>query len=113
MELVVGEMESMEPRHRARKTAVDALGLSAEGIPARLLRDLGIEGGVEVGYVDTSGAAWQGGIREGDIILRIDRRPVAGIDAYRKTVGDIRRGNLVSVLLMREGSQMYVAFRAR
>ena len=58
-------------------------------------------------------AAWQGGIREGDIILRIDRRPVAGIDAYRKTVGEIRRGNMVSVLLMREGSQMYVAFRAR
>ena len=113
VELVVGEMEGMEPRHRARKTAVDALGLSAEGIPARMLRDLGIEGGVEVGYVDTSGAAWQGGIREGDIILRIGRRPVAGVDAYRKTVGEIRRGNMVSVLLMREGSQMYVAFRAR
>ena len=113
VELGMGEMEGMESHQRAGKAPVDAWGLSVEVIPSRAMRDLGIEGGVEVGYIDTSGAAWQGGIREGDILLRIDRNPVSDPAAYRKTVADVPRGNIVSVLLMREGAQMYVAFRTR
>ncbi|MBI5342644.1 MAG: PDZ domain-containing protein, partial [Deltaproteobacteria bacterium] len=80
---------------------------------ARALRELGIEGGVEVDFVDASGAAWQGGIREGDVLLRINREPVPGLDAYRRAMTGVSRGSMASVLLLRDGSQMYVAFRVR
>ncbi len=84
-----------------------------EKVPARALRELGIEGGVEVDFVDPSGAAWQGGIREGDILLRINREHVAAPDSYRRAVSGVPRGSMASVLLLREGAQMYVAFRVR
>jgi Do/DeqQ family serine protease len=113
VEISVAEMEGQETRPQYRKAPVDAWGLAVEEIPARLLRDLGIEGGVEVDYVDAAGPAWEGGIREGDILLRINRKPVPGVDAYRKALLELPKGQMVSVLLWRDGAHMYVAFRAR
>jgi Do/DeqQ family serine protease len=112
VELAVAEMEKTETRGMRRKAPVDAWGLSVVKVPGKALRELGIEGGVEVYFIDPSGAAWQGGIREGDILLRINRQHVTGPDSYRKATA-IPRGNMVSVLLLRDGAQMYVAFRAR
>ncbi len=113
VEVSVAEMDGPETRRRSRKASVDAWGLAVEGIPARALQDMSIQGGVEVGYVDVSGPAWEGGIREGDVLLRINREPLAGVDAYRKAVASQPRGQMVSVLILREGAQTYVAFRAR
>jgi Do/DeqQ family serine protease len=113
VELSVAELEGMEARRASRKAPVDSWGLSVEKLPARALRELGIEGGVEVDFVDASGAAWQGGIREGDVLLRINRDPVPGPDAYRRAMAGVSRGSMASVLLLRDGSQMYVAFRVR
>jgi serine protease Do len=113
VEVSIAEMEGQQTRTQSRKAVVDGWGLAVEGIPARALRELGIGGGVEVNYVDAAGPAWEGGIREGDILLRINREPVARMDAYRKALAGIRKGQMVSVLLWRDGTQMYVAFRAR
>ena len=113
VELGVAEMEGMETRRGGRKAPVDAWGLAVEKVPARALRELGIEGGVGVDFVDPSGTAWQGGIREGDLIMRINRDPVTSPESYRKAVSGVPRGSMASVLLLREGSQMYVAFRVR
>jgi Do/DeqQ family serine protease len=113
VEIGIAEMEGPESRRQVRKAPVDAWGLAVDGIPSRALRELGIEGGVEVGYVDASGPAWAGGIREGDVLLRINREPVTGVEAYRKALSGIPRGQMASVLLWRDGAQMYVAFRNR
>jgi S1-C subfamily serine protease len=113
VEIGIAEMEGLESSRHVRKAPVDAWGLAVDGIPARALRELGIEGGVEVGYVDASGPAWAGGIREGDILLRINRETVPGVDAYRKALSGLPKGQMASVLLWRDGAQMYVAFRNR
>jgi S1-C subfamily serine protease len=113
VEVSVAEMDGPETPRRPRKASVDAWGLSVEGIPARALKGMSIQGGVEVGYVDASGPAWEGGIREGDVLLRVNREPLTGVDAYRKAVAAQPRGQMVSVLILREGAQMYAAFRAR
>jgi serine protease Do len=68
---------------------------------------------VEVIYVDAAGPAWEGGIREGDVLLRINREQVATPEAYGKVMAGLPKGRMLSVLLWRDGAQMYVAFRAR
>ncbi|HZW36212.1 MAG TPA: trypsin-like peptidase domain-containing protein, partial [Candidatus Deferrimicrobiaceae bacterium] len=65
VEVTIAEMERQAARIPYRKTPVDAWGLAVEEVPPRAVRDLGIEGGVEVAYVDAAGPAWEGGIREG------------------------------------------------
>ncbi len=109
--VTITEMEGSEPRPQPRKEPVDAWGIAVGAIDTRLLRELGVEGGVEVRYVEPSGTAGAGGVREGDVLLRIDRTPVSGVDSYRKGVAGLAPGQMVSVLVYRDGSQMYLAFR--
>ncbi|HSQ53657.1 MAG TPA: PDZ domain-containing protein, partial [Candidatus Bathyarchaeia archaeon] len=71
------------------------------------------EGGVEVQLVDPSGPAGTGGVREGDILLRINREPVRDLSSYRKMLTKSPRGKMVSVLVDRDGGQLYLAFRNR
>jgi len=113
VDVVLAEMEGQESRHLPRHVPVDSLGLAVASLPQAALRELEIAGGVEVSAVDAAGPAWEGGIREGDILLRINREPVKGVDAYRRAVSKLPRGQMVSVLVLREGAQMYVAFRTR
>jgi len=63
--------------------------------------------------VDPSGVAGAGGVREGDILLRINRERVKGRDSYRRLLGRLPQGQMVSVLVDREGGQVYLAFRHR
>ncbi|MGE5663748.1 MAG: trypsin-like peptidase domain-containing protein, partial [Deltaproteobacteria bacterium] len=111
--VTIAEMEGSEPRPQPRKEPVDAWGLAVRGIDARILKDLEIESGVEVGRVDPAGPAAAGGIREGDVLMRINRFPVNGVESYRKGVAVLPRGQMVSVLVYRDGTQLYLAFRHR
>ena len=74
---------------------------------------LGIDGGVAVNFVESTGVAWRGGIREGDILLRINREPVSGVDGYRRLVEALPKRRMVSMLVYRNGGQTYMAFRTR
>ena len=107
------ELESPAPHSEPRKIAWDAWGLNVKALPKGAERVLGVEGGVEVQRVDPSGPAGTGGIREGDILLRINREPVGGVESYRKLLAKSPRGKMVSVLIDRDGGQMYLAFRGR
>lgn len=110
--VTLAELETPEPRRAERKDPLDAWGLYVMGLPKRVLRGLEIDGGVEVRSLDPSGAAGEGGIREGDVLLRINREPVGGVESYRRILANLPRGQMVSVLVVREGGQMYLAFRA-
>ncbi len=111
MQVTIAEMEGSEPRPQPPKEPVDAWGIAVRGIGARLLKELGIDAGVEVSYVEPSGAAGLGGIREGDVLMRIDRSPLTGVESYRKGVAALVPGQMVSVLVYRDGAQLYLAFR--
>jgi len=63
--------------------------------------------------VDPSGPAGTGGVHEGDILLRINREPVGDLSSYRRMVAKSPRGQMVSVLVDRDGGQLYLAFRNR
>ena len=109
----LAELESPAPHSVPRKPPWDAWGLYVKALPKGAERVLGVEGGVEVQGVDPSGSAGAGGIREGDILLRINREPVGGLESYRKMLAKSPRGQMVSVLIDRDGGQMYLAFRGR
>jgi len=82
-------------------------------LPRRILRELGVPGGVEVTRVDDAGAAWKAGIREGDIILKIGGEAVSSPASYRRAAARRPAGAAVPVLLLREGAPVYVAVRPR
>lgn len=109
----LAELESPAPPSVPPKTPWDSWGLYVKALPKGEERALGVEGGVEVRRVDPSGPAGTGGVREGDILLRIDREPVRNLSSYRRLLAKSPRGKMVSVLVDRDGGQLYLAFRNR
>jgi len=57
-----------------------------------------LRGGVEVTFVETASPAWDGGVREGDVLLSINRGTVRGLEEYRKAVSRLPRGRPASPL---------------
>ena len=109
----LAELEGPAARAAPRNYPLDAWGLHVEALPGEVARALGLKGGVEIRSMDPAGPAGSGGVREGDILLRINRDPVGGVDSYRKLLARLPRGQMVSVLIDRDGGRMYLAFRTR
>ena len=103
-----GQAESRRPQSRE---PVDPLGISVRAVPARLLREMELAGGVEVSFVETASPAWEGGLREGDILIALNREPVTGVEAYRKAVSRLPKGVPATALVYRDGTQLYMALR--
>jgi len=100
-------------RRPARRESVDPLGMTVSAVHPRILRELELRGGVEVTFVDSASPAWDGGVREGDILLFVNRETVNDVAAYRKSVAHLPRGAVVSALVSREGELLFVALRSK
>jgi serine protease Do len=89
------------------------LGLSLEPITPQTARRFGLEptdGGMVVTEVDPGGPAAESGIMRSDIILEINRKPVASVEDVRAAVESA--GNRPVLLLISRGGQtVYVTVR--
>jgi Do/DeqQ family serine protease len=112
--VTVAEAEAKaQVRRPPRRESVDPLGVTVSAVHPRLLRELELRGGVEVTFVETASPAWEGGVREGDVLLVLHRDSVNDVDAYRKVVSRLPKGKVVSALLSREGGLLFVALRSK
>lgn len=94
-----GEFEnlgmSVEPLNDERR---DALGLSADAVG---LVVTGVAGG----------PAAEAGLRPGDVITRVNREPISDAGELRERLSGVPSGRTVPLLVMREGSQRFLALR--
>jgi serine protease Do len=78
------------------------LGLTVETVPAGVAEEAGVSGGVLVSRVKPLSDAARAGIRRGDIILKINRKPVADVKGYKRIVKDLEAGDPVAIRVWRE-----------
>ena len=106
--------ETEEPEEEASSPSRDAaLGLLVEPVPNEVRKRLGIKsGGVMVSEVK-SGPARRAGISDGDIILRINGKPVKGVEQFRELVKALPKGRAISVYIQRQNGQppLYLALK--
>jgi len=98
-------------RRPPRRETVDPLGITVSPVHPRLLRELELRGGVEVTFVEAASPAWEGGIREGDVLLVLNRETVPDVESYRKIVSRLPKGKVVSAMVSREGGLLFVALK--
>jgi len=86
------------------------LGIATETVTADLQKQFGLSrsSGVEVAEVSTNGPAANAGIKQGDIIIKIDGKDVTQASDVLGSVRDKRPGDTVQVVLDRSGKEMTV-----
>jgi serine protease Do len=95
-----------EPRRTSR------LGITVTDLEAKQREELGIERPAGV-YVDglQEGPAQKAGIREGDVILKIDNQWVDSAAKFRELVDELPAGRSVAVLVQRSSGPLFLALR--
>ena len=83
------------------------LGITGQNLTPVLAESLGIafRDGILVSGVLEGGPADQAGVKPGDVITRIDRRPISGSQDMLKTIAAKAPGSPLSVTLYREGDE--------
>jgi serine protease Do len=111
-QLAVADNEDDQPAGGGAEKG--AFGLSVQPLTPELAERLGVSGagGVAVTAVDPEGAAASAGIRQGDVIEEVNRKPVRTADELRSALkGSGSRPALV--LLNRRGDSLYLTLTAR
>ena len=107
----VGELKDEEVVASAPEKG--ELGMTVQKLTPQIAESLGLEkaDGVVVSAVDPGSAADEAGIRRGDVIVEVDRKPIRSIDEYKKAVAGIRKGKGVLLLVRRGESTLFLALK--
>src|SRR2546427_5838107 len=111
--VAVGELKEREVVATAEEKG--ELGLTVQRVTPEMAQSLGLERaeGVVITSVEPGGPADEAGLRRGDVILEIDRKPVRNLSEYRKAMGDTKKGKGVLFLVRRGESTLFLALKPR
>ena len=111
LSVAVGELKDEEVVASAPEKG--ELGLTVQRLTPQMAESLGLEKseGVVVSAVEPGSAADEAGIRRGDVLMEIDRRPIRNLDEYRKSVAAIKKGKGVLFLVRRGESTLFLALK--
>ena len=84
------------------------LNVAVAELTAEERRSLGVEGGVRVTDVGP-GAARDAGVRQGDVLLQIDNRPVKDVAQLKEIVRGLPQGKTVPMLVKRGEGALFLA----
>jgi serine protease Do len=94
----------------------DKLGLSLQALEPDMAARLGYdetEKGVLVTGVESGSKADKAGVQQGDLVKEINRKPVAGMEEFRKQLNQVKKGDPIMLLLKRGQSGFVVAKMTR
>ena len=120
IELTIAE----QPKNLSQATTED----SGEAVaPAGLLADIEVkelnndlagryglkssDRGVVVSKVKSGSPAEEAGVREGDLVLEVNRKPVGTLKAYERVAASLPKDQAVLLLLRRQGRAIYLTLR--
>ncbi len=91
----------------------DPLGLQVQDITPELAQTLELEDseGVLVADVQAGDAAGEAGVRRGDVISEVNRKPVKSMADYKSVTSKLKKGSTVLLLVKRGGSTIYIAVK--
>jgi serine protease Do len=92
----------------------EGLGVTVESLSEEMAQAYGLRGrtGVVVTGVASGGAAEAAGIREGDVLLEVNRRRVGSVEEFKSAVAALKPGEAVPVQIERVGAgRQYIVLK--
>jgi serine protease Do len=111
LNVAVGELKDEEIVASAPEKG--EMGLTVQRLTPQIAESLGLEktDGIVVSAVEPGSAADEAGIRRGDVIVEIDRKPIRNLEEYKKSIASVRKGKGVLFLVRRGESTLFLALR--
>jgi len=111
----IAVLKDSDQKLAGQDAAEDPLGLQGQDITPELAHSMGLETeeGVLVSDVIAGQGAAEAGIKRGDVITEIDRKPVKNMAEYSHSLGVIKKGRTVLFLIRRGGTTIYIAVKIK
>ena len=112
---VVIEALSDEKTARAPKGQLknSTLGADFRDLTPEEREEIALDYGVLVKKVQLEGAFANAGVREGDVLLSINRRAVKSVKSLRSMLKDLPEGTRISLRVWRDGEALFTTIRLR
>jgi serine protease Do len=104
----MAEME--EPTEVAKAPSRKPLGITVQDITPEIARSLGLEAttGVVVTVVESGTPAAKAGIRRGDVIHKVNRKPIEDAEDFKRAIETAKDKENILLLIRREGNNLFV-----
>jgi len=108
----VGRMKEEETPVAAQQEKA-SLGMTVEELTPRLAKELGLKEnkGLVIVKVETGSSAAEAGVKVGDLILEVDRKPVRDLRAFKRKMRQYGKGDTILLLVKRDGATLYLTLR--
>jgi serine protease Do len=100
-------------RAEAGDAVSKVLGFRAEDLTAEIAQKLKLKpsaGKVVITAMAPSSNAYRAGLRPGDLVLSVNKQAVTSLAGYGSLVKNLKKGDLLFLLVERAGSKIYFAF---
>ena len=110
--VAVGELKEVAVVASAKEKG--EFGFTVQTITPQIAESLGLERaeGVVITAVEPGSPGGEAGLRRGDVILEIDRKPVRNLADYRKALGESKKGKGSLFLVRRGESTLFLALKS-
>jgi len=110
--VAVGELKEVAVVASAKEKG--EFGFTVQTITPQIAESLGLERaeGVVITAVESGSPGDEAGLRRGDVILEIDRKPVRNLADYRKALGESKKGKGSLFLVRRGESTLFLALKS-
>jgi serine protease Do len=88
-----------------------ALGMSVRDLDRDSEAEGELRGGVVVTEVAINSAAYEAGVREGDVITRFGRKAISRLADMEIALDGIESGDSVSLRLIRQGAPLFIGIK--
>lgn len=107
----IGELKEEEVIASAKEKG--NFGLTVQKVTPQIAESMGLERveGVVITAVQPGSPADEAGLRRGDIILEIDRKPVHDLQEYRKAISESKGGRGILFLVRRGENTLFLALK--
>ncbi len=113
VKVVLGEFPSDEIADADQETIRDVIGFSVTELTADLAQRLRLRSniqGVVVEEVEQNSSAARNGLRQGDVIVSLNRRPVTSVSEFNEGISAIDPADVVLLQIVRGNNRFFIAF---
>ncbi|HEX7816772.1 Do family serine endopeptidase [Dyella sp.] len=104
--MTAGASKGDQPGQRAGSSL---LGLTVQDIDSDTRKQLGLKAGEGVVVANVTGrVAAQAGLRQGDVILRVNQSAIGSATAFREATKDVKAGSTVLLLVRRDDRSSFI-----